>query len=766
MIANKKESAVEVGGLSRRSFLVGTVAGTLVMAFSSGLSVLAAPAQEALEQKLFSPTIWFQIEANGKVVVNITKAEMGQHVGTALARVIADELGASWEDVSIVHVDTDPKWGVMITGGSWSVNTSFKTLSQAGAAGRKSLIEAAAKLKGVEPALCDTENSYVLTPNGNISFAEVVQKSTVDRTFSPDELSVLPLKPKGKHKLIGGNFNALDIPNKTNGKAVYGIDVEIEGMVYGRPIVPPTRYGSRVTSVDDTRAKTLPGYLGYVILNDPSNVLPGWVSVLAKDYPTAIKAGDLINVAYQVGPTATVSEHDILVEGERQVKDPSEGYLFVNAGDVDAAIKKHSSAIDAIYRTHTVLHFQLEPLNATALFKDGVWHIHGGNQWQSLTLPMLAKALEVDEANIVIHQYYLGGGFGRRLGGDYMLSAALTAKQFGRPVKLIFTRADDSRFDQVRSASVQRFQANFSTANELVALDHAFSAAWPTLAMFPEGMADSVDKKGKIDPFSASGADHWYTMENHRSRAINNDLAQRTFLPGWLRSVGQGWIVWGLESFIDEAAHKAGIDPLEFRLQRLDGKGIQAGIAPETQGGAHRLRHVLEVLKQRIGYGARLPANEGIGIALSAGQERTNATWIATSAHVAVDPDSGSIQVKKISMVVDAGVIIHPDGALAQLEGGALWGVSMALNEYTEFVDGQVRDVNLNTYMPIRMNEVPEIDIEIIESSEFPTGLGEPGVIGIAPAIGNAIYQAVGVRLRDLPMKPEHILAALGKKVG
>ena len=752
------------GSVSRRHFLVGSVAGSVVMAFSPAFSALAMPAKEALKNKLFAPTIWFQIDATGDVVINITKAEMGQHVGTALARIVAEELGADWNRVSIVHVDTDPKWGMMITGGSWSVNSSFKTLSQAGAAGRQSLIEAAARLMNVPPSQCDTRNSLVLTPKGSLSFAEVVQKGAFDRTFTPEQLSQFVPKPKSKHLLIGADYKALDIPKKTNGTAVYGIDLEIEGMVYARPVVPPTRYGSRVVSVDDSLAKKIPGYLGYEVLKDPSNLIQGWVSVLATHYPAAIKAGDLIKVHYVAGATATVSEADIPREGERQVNDPREGYLFVDDGDVDGAVQQHPDAIEGTYRTHTALHFALEPLNATALVQDGVWHIHGGNQWQTLTLSSVAKALEVDEQHVIIHSYFLGGGFGRRLWGDYMIPAALTAKQFGKPVKLIFTRADDSRFDQVRSASVQRFQANFNQANQLMAIDHAFSAGWPTLTMSPEAMADSVDKKGKLDPFSTSGADHWYSVANHRSRAVNNDLAQRTFLPGWLRSVGQGWIVWGVESFIDEAAHRAGVDPLEFRLRMLDGQGKQAGIAPETVGGALRLRHALEVLKQRIHYGAALPADEGIGIALSAGQERTNAAFIATAVHVRVDRQTGAIQVKQVAMVVDAGVIIHPDGARAQLEGGALWGVSLALNEHTEFVNGQVRDQNLNSYTPIRMNEIPPIDIVLIDSSELPVGLGEPGVVGIAPAIGNAVYQAVGVRLRDLPMKPANLLNALAHK--
>lgn len=751
--------------LSRRNFLIGTVSSSLMMAFAPGVLATTTSAAESLQNKVFSPTIWFEIDQSGQVMVNIAKSEMGQHVGTALARIVADELGADWSNVVIHHVDTDPKWGFMVTGGSWSIFTSFKPLSQAGAAGRIALINAAARIHEVEPAQCDTENGFVITPKGRIGFGDLVQAGTFDQVFDQETLAQLPLKKKANYKLIGTDFRALDIPAKTNGTATYGIDVEIDGMIYARPIVPPTRYGSRVLKVDDSAAKSLPGYLGYEILRDPSNELQGWISVLAEDYYTALKVGNTVKVEYEAGPTANVTEADILAEGERQVHDRDAGYLFVKEGDMDQALQQADSKIDSVYRTNSALHFALEPLNATAQFKDGTWHIHGGNQWQSLTLPSIAAALEVDPSQVIIHQYYLGGGFGRRLWGDYMIPAALTAKQVGKPVKLLFTREDDTRFDQVRSPSVSRFQASFDAGRTFSGMDHAFSAGWPSLTMAPSFMPESLDKKGKIDPFSASGADHWYTMPNHRSRAINNELAQKTFLPGWLRSVGQGWIVWGLESFIDETAHHAGIDPLEFRLGMLDGAGHQGGKAPESVGGATRLRHTLELLRHRVNYGRELPADEGIGISVTAGQERTMPAWIATAAHVHVNRGTGRITVKKVTLVVDAGVVVHPDGALAQLEGSVFWGASLALNESTEFQNGEVKDLNLHTYSPLRMNEIPELDIELVDSEEVPTGLGEPGVIGIAPAIGNAVFNAVGVRLRDLPMRPQHVLDALANKV-
>ncbi len=748
--------------LSRRSFLIGSVGTSVMMAFAP-LS-MAAPnitAEKALADKKFAPTVWFEINTEGEVLINIAKAEMGQHVGTALARIVADELGADWSRVRIQHVDTDPKWGYMVTGGSWSVFQSFTPLSQAGAAGRIALIEAGASLLGEPAETCATRNGQVVANGKAIDFAEVVQRGRFNRTFTADELGKLPVKPPSQRQLVGKNTSALDIPAKTNGTAVYGLDVEVEGMLYSRPIVPPTRYGSKVVAVDDQAARKLTGYRGYEVLEDPSATLQGWVAVLADSFPVAIKAADAIKVSYNVGPTAAVNEADIQAEGDRLVDDPSTGGLYVDDGDVVQARQQAAKTLSGRYRTATALHFTMEPMNVTAEFRDGNWHIHTGNQWQSLTLPVVAKALQVPESDVIIHQYFLGGGFGRRLYGDYIIPAALTAKAIGKPVKMIFTRPDDSRFDQPRSPSTQLFHASLDSANNLTGIEHAAAAGWPTLAMAPGFMPESVDKKTRVDLFSISGSDHWYSLPNHRVRAINNELAQKTFLPGWLRSVGPGWIGWGVESFMDEVAHAAGKDPLDFRLSLLDGAGKNAGKAPESVGGARRLANVLERLKQQSGWGKTLPADEGLGVAACAGQERTMPTWIASVAHVHVDRGNGKVTVKKLSVTVDCGTVVHPDGARAQLEGSVLWGLSLALHEGNQFKDGQVAATNLDYYTPLRMMDLPEIDIQFVESDATPVGLGEPGVISIAPAIANAIYAAVGVRVRDLPIRANTIKQAL-----
>ena len=581
-----------------------------------------------------------------------------------------------------------------------------------------------------------------------------MQRGDISRSFTEKELAELPMKPAAERKFIGKPGNASDIPEKSRGEAVYGIDTELPNMVYAHPIVPPTRYGSRITSIDDSAASDIPGYLQTLEIDDPSEVMQGWALAIAETFPAAMNAADAIDVAWERGETANVGEADILGEGARLAAARDTGVLVVNDGDTSSARADAATTHQAVYRTGTALHFPLEPANALVEFVDGKCHIHSGNQWQSLILPVLATALGMEETDIVIHQYYLGGGFGRRLWGDQMIPAALAARELGRPVKLVFSRAADSCFDCVRSPSVQQLDASFDAEGNLTGIEHAAAAGWPTLTMAPGFLADGVDGNGKFDTFSISGGDHWYTLANHKVRAINNELAQKTFLPGWLRAVGPGWVAWGVESFMDELAAKTNTDPVAFRLAMLDGAGKNAGKAPESVGGARRLAAVLEDVAERAGWGEReLPAGEGMGVAVAHGQERTMPTWTACVAHVAVDPDSRAVTVKKIWQTIDCGTVVHPDGALAQAEGATLWGVSIALLEGATFENGHVKQRNLDEYTPMRMADAPEMSFRFIESTEFPTGLGEPPLIAVAPAIGNAVFAATGTRVRDLPIR-------------
>jgi len=754
------------GNVTRRTFLATSASAGLVM----GLGVvLPGCSREEVATEIatngasasFAPSMWFEIGGDGAISMNIPKAEMGQHVGTALARIIADELGANWDDVSFTHADSDPKWGPLIpgvslgdvTGGSWSVFTSFTAISQAGAAGRTILRDAGAAMLGADPADCTVADSRVSANGQHVSFADIVRKGDVSRVLSDEELGALSAKPASERLLIGRDTSANDIPAKSRGEAVYGIDAELPGMVFANPMLPPTRYGSSIKSIDDTAAKDIPGYQQTLKLTDKPGLMEGWAVVIADDFPSAMKAADAVVIDWEAGPTANVSEADIFAEGARLAADKSAGTRFVDEGDVTAAQATAANSFSATYRTGTAMHYTLEPVNALVEIVDGKCHVHAGNQYRAAMLPTLAGVLGMEADDIVIHQYYLGGGFGRRLWGDYMIPAALAAQQLGKPVKLVFQREDDSRLDCVWSTSVQRLDASYDADGNLTAIEHAAAAGWPTLSLLPDFLGTGVDGNGKFDGFSIAGADHWYSVPNHRVRALNNDLAQRTFLPGYLRSVGPGWTGWAVESFMDELAHRAGQDPIEFRLAMLDAAGKNAGDQHGAVGGAARQVAVLKDVRERSGWGGQLPEGEALGVACCFGQQRDMATWIGCVAHVAVDKESKSVKVKKIWQTIDCGTVVHPDGAMAQAEGATLWGLSVALHEGATFEDGQVAQRNFDTYTPLRMADVPELDIKFMENTEFPTGLGEPPFIPVAPAVANAIYAASGIRVRDLPIK-------------
>ena len=758
---------------SRRGFLIAMMGAGVMLGYarsglaaveflSSGDQVLLPSGTQGVNSasELFEPTIWYSIDPAGAVTVNIIRAEMGQHVGTALARIVADELEADWSKVRIVEVDTDPKWGEMVTGGSWSVWQSFPVLSRAGAAGRIALIEEGAKLLGVSLQSCTARNGAVQARGKSILYGDIVARGNLRRIYTAEQLAAIPIKAPTERRLIGRDTLALDVRSKTNGKARYGIDAAVDGMIYARPKVPPTRYDSKVVSIDDSAAKSVAGYIQSLALDDPSGTAPGWVMVYADSFNAASRAADLVKVTWSSGEAADVSEGDLQRRAAELIADPKGGALVVDDPGVKEAFSSAKQTLERTYTTSTVMHFALEPINALAFEKDGVFEIHTGNQWQTLILPVLAKALGRGQDKIVLRTYSLGGGFGRRLDGDYAVPAALAAKAVGKPVKMVCTRADDMRFDCPRSPSTQVVRMAFADGGRVTAMEHHAAAGWPTAVMAPALMPK--DAHGvPFDPFAIHGADHWYTVGAQRLRAIQNDLAARTFRPGWLRSVGSGWVNWALESFMDEAAHHAGVDPVAFRMRMLDGAGRNSGSAPNSVGGAKRQAAVLARVAEKARWGSATPSDVGLGVATTFGQERDMPTWVACVARVRVDRTSGRVTVEKLTLVIDAGTIIHPDSAAAQAEGGALWGLSMALHEGSEFVKGQPKDTNLDTYTLLRMGDVPELEVEFLPSTETPVGLGEPATTAIAPAIANAIFAATGARVRHLPIRPEAVRQAL-----
>ena len=387
-----------------------------------------------------------------------------------------------------------------------------------------------------------------------------MRRGNLSRSYSADELQQLPIKTPAERRLIGQPVRSIDIPSKTNGTGRYGIDAEIEGMVYARPKVPPTRNGSKVVSVDDAAAKGVKGYLRSIVLEDPSGTVPGWVMVLADSFFAASTAADKVKVdGPRMTPQKSLRRTCSSTAGSL-IENPSGGSLLVADAGVDAAFASAQSTLERTYTTASALNFPLEPVNALAYEKDGVWEIHTGNQWQTLILPTIAKALGVTQDKVIMRTYLLGGGFGRRLNGDYAVPAALAAKAIGKPVKMVCTRADDTRFGSFRSPSIQRLRMAFDGQGKVIGMDHQACAGWPTQVLAPAFMSKGLNGE-PYDTFSISGANHWYSAGAQRVRALSNDLANRAFRPGYLRSVGSGWVNWALESFMDEAAQSAQAGP-------------------------------------------------------------------------------------------------------------------------------------------------------------------------------------------------------------
>ena len=753
----------EAADLSRRSFLVGTAATGLALGYSAVPGLLGAD-QALAATGNFDPSVWYSIAPDGIVTVTCGKADMGQHIASTMAQLISEELGSSWKDMRIQLASNDPKFndpvlGAQITGGSWSTMMNYDAMSRAGAAGRMALTEAAAASMGVPAEELVVRESTITHPKSkkSMTFADIVKSGKATKTFTPDDLKAIKLKTSDQYTKIGVSVPQLDIPPKTNGTAKYGIDVFLPGMVYGKIVMPPVRYGATVKSVDDSAASKVPGFIKAVTLDDKTATTTGWVVVVANTYANARKAAEVLKVTYDGGPNAKLSSESLLTEARRLQGLDDSGLFFVKNGDTAAALGTAAKLIEAEYTTNINIHAPMEPMNATAEQQGDIWHIYSGNQFATRSGAIAAGAAGVDPKFVVMHQMFLGGGFGRRLDADMMVPAVQAAKAVGKPVKVIYSREDDMTMDFSRPLTFQKVKAGLDGDGKLVALNHDVVSAWPTKRWgIPDFLTPAVDKKGALDGFTVNGADFFYSVPNHNVRAILNEMAHNATPSGQLRSVAPGWTFWAVESMVDELAHAAGKDPAQYRIDMLDGKGANAG-------GAQRLRNTLLAAMGMAGYGTRqLPKGEGMGVACVSSQERATASWTACVAHVAVAP-SGEVKVKKLTVATDVGTQVHPDNIRAQVEGAALWGLSLALYEKATLKDGGIEQTNFDTYTPLRMSQVPEVAISVIANGEKATGVGEPAVTVIAPALGNAIFNASGARVRSLPITAEAVKAAMSK---
>ena len=404
--------------LDRRSFIVGTAATGLVLGYAVPKIGEALAATTANVE----PTVWASIGNDGKVWVTVGKADMGQHIASTMAQLVAEELEASWKDMNVVLASNDPKYndpvlGAQVTGGSWSTGMNFDAMCRAGAAGRLTLIKAASEMMGVPEAELHARESRIhhAKSKKSVTFAEIVKSGKANKTWSPDELKAITLKTPDQYTKIGQSLPQIDIPSKTNGTCKYGIDAFVPGMLYGKPVIPPVRYGATVKSVDDSAAKKVPGFGQAVVVDDKTGTTTGWVVAVASSYEGAKKAAAALKVDWDKDPNADVSGQSIIDKSRRLQKDGTEGFLFVKDGNSAGAMQKAAKIIEGEYLTSINIHAPLEPMNALAYEENGVWHIFTGNQFNTRTTAIAAAVAGVDPKNVVIHQHYLGGGFGRRL---------------------------------------------------------------------------------------------------------------------------------------------------------------------------------------------------------------------------------------------------------------------------------------------------------------------------------------------------------------
>lgn len=749
--------------LSRRSFLVGTSAAAGLALGYSAVPGLLGTDQALAAPSSFDPSVWYSIAPDGIVTVTCGKADMGQHIASTMAQIVCEELGANWKYMRVQLASNDPKFndpvlGAQITGGSWSTMMNFDAMSRAGAAGRIALTEAAAASMGVPAGELVVRDSTISHPKSkkSMSFADIVKSGKAAKTFTPDELKAIKLKTPDQYTLIGVSVPQLDIPSKTNGTAKFGIDNMLPGMVHGAIVTPPVRFGATVKSVDDGAARKVPGFIKAVTLDDKTGSTSGWVVAVADTYANAKKAADALKITYDNGPYAKVSSETLLEEAKRLQGLDKPGQFFVKDGDTAAAFGTAAKVLEAEYTTSINIHAPLETMNATAEFKGDILHIYSGNQFATRSGAIAAGAAGIDPKFVVMHQMWLGGGFGRRLDADMMVPAVQAAKAVGKPVKVIYSRENDMTMDYSRPLTYQKVKAGLDGDGKLIALNHDVVSAWPTKRWgIPDFLSPSVDKKEeRLDAFTVNGADFFYSVPHHSVRAILNELAQNATPSGQLRSVAPGWTFWAVESMIDELAHAAGKDPAQYRIAMLDGKG-------KHDGGAQRLRNTLLAAMGMAGYGStKLPKGEGMGVACVSSQERATASWTACVAHVAVAP-SGEVKVKKLTVATDVGMQVHPDNIRAQVEGAALWGLSLAMYEKATLKDGGIEQTNFDTYRPLRMSQVPEVAVNVIANGDKPTGVGEPAVTVVAPALGNAIFNACGARVRALPITAAAVKAAM-----
>ncbi len=711
------------GHFSRRMFLRASAAagGGLLLGFSLPAPMRFAAAAETSSAESFAPNAFIRIDRDGRVALIISQVEMGQGTYTSMPMLIAEELEVDLAQVTIEHAPPDdklyanPLLGFQATGGSTSVRALWEPLRKAGAAARSMLVEAAAQSWDVDASSCRAEKGEVIhEPTGRkLSYGALVDKAATLPAPAADKIA---LKAPKDFKLIGTPAKRLDTPDKVNGKAQFGIDVKVPGMKIAAIAICPV-FGGKLKSVDEKQAKAVKGVHQVVRLDDA-------VAVVADHMGAAKKGLAALDIEWDEGPNAKLSSADIVREMDAASQNP--GVVARKEGDVEKALAGAAKKVEAIYQLPFLAHATMEPMNCTVHVRKDDCDVWVGTQVATRAQKSAAELTGLPLEKVKVHNHLLGGGFGRRLDIDGVIWAVKVAKQVDGPVKVIWTREEDIQHDLYRPYYYDRLSAGLDAEGKPVAWTHRVTGSSILARWAPPLFKDGLD----FDAVEGA-AEPPYVLPNMLVDYVRHEP------PGlqtaWWRGVGPTHNIFVVESFIDELAHAANKDPVEYRRALLE--------------KSPRAKRVLELAAEKAGWGQKLPDGQGRGISV----QFAFGTYLAEVAEVEV-AKTGDVRVKRVVCAVDCGHVVNPDTVRAQLESGVIFGITAALYSEITLKDGRVEQSNFDSYQMLRMDQAPVIEVHMVESTEAPGGMGEPGTSALAPAVTNAIFAATGKRLRKLPV--------------
>ena len=668
----------------------------------------------------FAPNAFIHIGGDGQVVLTMPYVEMGQDTYTAIPMLIAEELEVDLKQVRVEHAPPDEKLygnpllgGIQATGNSNAIRASWQPLREAGAIARTMLVSAAAKRWNVDPASCRAQSGEVLhAPTGkSAKYGDLA----ADATHMPVPEAVA-LKRPADFKLIGTPAKRLDAPAKVNGTAIYGIDVRPPGVKIAALVQSPV-FGGRAKSVDDTAAKAVKGVRQIVRLDDA-------VAVVADHMGAAKKGLAALVIEWDDGPHAKLNTEEIVAELEKATL--SSGPIAQNIGDVDKAMASAVTKVEATYQVPFLAHATMEPMNCTVHVRKDGCEVWVGSQAVARAQAAAAKTAGLTLDKVVVHNHLIGGGFGRRLETDGVTRAVQIAQHVEGPVKVVWTREEDIQHDMYRPYFFDRMSAGLDGKGMPVAWNHRFAGASILARWAPPFFNNG------LDPDTTEGAINLvYALPNLHVEYLR--VEPPAVPTAFWRSVGPSHNVFVTESFIDELAAAAKQDAVVYRRALLD--------------KSPRAKAVLDIAAEKAGWGQPLPQGVGRGVSV----QFAFATHMAHIAEVEVSKD-GTVRVRRVVCAVDCGTVINPDTVQAQIQGAVIFGITAALYGEITLKDGRVEQTNFDTYQMLRMNEAPAIEVHIVQSSEPPGGIGEPGTSAIVPAVTNAIFAATGKRLRKLPI--------------